>query len=101
MIPKDDLLWLQSLLPRFGIPKLKVKTSESKAKWPDIWVTTGKLPVITVTSEWARQDVDERRARLLHEILHLIGLQHGRIGRWEYSTYPDKDSYSREVYRRL
>jgi ssRNA-specific RNase YbeY (16S rRNA maturation enzyme) len=72
--------------------------SDSKKVWPDIWISGD---TVTVTQEWARQNADERRKRLVHECLHLVGLNHGKIDGLEYSTYPAKDKYSMKVYRRI
>jgi hypothetical protein len=82
----------------YNIPELGLKWDNSKAVYPDIWCTT-KPAVITVTSEWAKQNKNERRKRLVHEFLHLAGKEHNdKIG---YSTYPDKDTYSMKVYKKL
>ena len=94
-----DKHFLIKLTRTFGIKKLNIEWSDSKAKWPDIWVELGKVPVITVTREWARQDKDERRKRLVHEYLHIIGMEHDESK--GYSTYPERDSYSMRVYRAL
>lgn len=62
------------------------------------------MPVMTVTKEWARQVRDERRKRLVHEVLgHLIlNLEHGkRYGGRLFSTYPDEDAWSEATYRKL
>lgn len=85
-------------MPALGISRMSVQWSDSKLRWPDIW-TDGHT--ITVTKEWARQGVHERRKRLVHELLHLKGYTHGRIGGLNYSTRPQKDTYSMMVYRRL
>ena len=89
------------LMPRFKVKKLRIKWSVSTEKWPDIWVEKGRVPVITVTHEWSKQKVHERRKRLVHEALHITGLEHGKIGGLEYSTDPSKDSYSKKVYQEL
>jgi len=86
----------------FGISKLNIEWSDSKKRFPDIWVNmSGKIPMITVTAEWARQDAQERHKRIVHEFLHLLGYEHGRIGQYLYSTYPDKDTFSKAVYQKL
>lgn len=87
------------LMPRFGVLRIYLARSDSTAKWPDIWVEKNRIPVITVTKEWSRQNVHERRKRLVHEFLHLTGMEHNEeIG---YSTYPDRDSFSKRVYEGL
>lgn len=86
-------------MPALGVKAVEVAWSKSRAKWPDIWVEGDRVPPrITVTAEWARQGVHERRSRLTHEILHLRGLEHGQHEGLEFSTYPDEDEYSRAVY---
>lgn len=108
MIPEGDKKFVETkLLPWAGIKAVILKWSDSTARWPDIWVTFGRgLPTITMTAEWERQNVHERRKRLVHEFLHIKGLNHPRnggmgIGKFVYSTYPDKDTYSKYVYRGL
>ena len=87
-------------MPYFGIRAVAIDYMETGKKWPDIWIEINRRPpLITVTQEWARQDTDERRKRLVHEIIHCLGIQHGRKGNLDYSTYPEKDSYSKAVYR--
>ena len=98
----DDFEWLKkTAMPYFGVNHLRMEWSQSKKIYPDIWVKLGKVSVITVTREWARQNKDERRKRLVHEIGHIFGLQHGRIGKYLYSTFPKKDSYSLYVYKSM
>ncbi len=86
-------------MPYFGISALKLGVSSSRKKWPDIWVTLDKIPIVVVTREWAAQYVHERRKRLVHEFLHMRGLQHDdKIG---YSTIPAQDKYSMQIYNRI
>lgn len=82
----------------FGIKRLNIDWSDSTKKWPDIWVYPNERPPrIVVTPEWRRQNLAERQKRLVHEMLHIIGKNHNEsIG---YSTYPNKDTYSKMVYR--
>jgi ssRNA-specific RNase YbeY (16S rRNA maturation enzyme) len=98
ILNKGDEQFLRHAMRCLGISELHVNMSDSKAKWPDIWISGN---VITVTAEWARQNTTERRKRLVHECLHLLGLNHGKIDGLEYSTYPAKDKYSMKVYRKL
>ena len=97
-IVNQDKPFLKGAAGVLGVHTPTVKVSSSQDPWPDLW-TDGYS--ITVTQEWARQSVHERRKRLVHELLHLKGLNHGRIGRLNYSTYPHLDSYSRYVYQQL
>jgi hypothetical protein len=81
------------------IKSVYIDWSDSDKKWPDIWVKLCKIPVITVTAEWARQGADERRKRLVHELLHIKGYEHDeKIG---YSTYPEKDTFSMKIYNSI
>ena len=101
-LPAGDQVFLRHAMRQFRIPKLRVRDSESHRRWPDIWIQLGEVPVITVTREWARQPVHERRKRLTHELLHLRGYHHGPMAReLFYSTYPAEDTFSRAVYRSL
>ena len=85
------------LLPWSRVRAVRIAWSDSTKAWPDIWIELGEIPVITVTREWARQGVHERRKRLVHEFLHLRGMEHDEsIG---YSTRPERDSYSMKVYK--
>lgn len=97
---KGDVEFIRSkLLPWANVKSVIIAYSSSTKKWPDIWIQLGEVPVITVTKEWARQDVHERRKRLVHEFLHIKGMEHDeKIG---YSTVPARDSYSMKVYKSL
>lgn len=99
-IPKSDVQFIKRiLLPWANLNAIYLRLSNSKKKWPDIWCKRTDTPIIIVTQEWARQNVHERRKRLVHEFLHLKGLEHDDT--IKYSTYPEKDEYSKFVYRRL
>ena len=99
ILTKDDKEFMLKAMPVFGIEKVKIAYSPSQARWPDIWVSLNRVPVITVTDEWRRQRPAERRKRLVHELLHCIGKQHDeKIG---YSTIPVRDKFSKMVYRKL
>ena len=87
------------LMPYFMVKKVQFDYHPSRAKYPDIWLEMDRVPRIVVTREWRRQDTHERRKRLVHEFLHIRGLEHNEtIG---FSTYPDRDSYSMRVYREI
>ena len=94
----DRKFIVERALPYFGVEKINIRWSSSFKKYPDIWLSyRNGLPVITVTREWKRQSPDERRKRIVHEFLHITGMQHDRaIG---YSTYPNQDTFSMRVYR--
>ncbi len=99
-IPKSDAAFIRNiLLPWSGIKSVRLFWSDSRKKWPDIWVQRGDIPIITVTKEWRSHDTHLRRSQLVHEFLHLKGLEHDDTIR--YSTYPEKDEYSKFIYRRL
>ena len=101
-ISVSDEKFLRGVMRKFSIQKLRVRFNSSAEKWPDIWIEELRgIPTITVTREWARQSTPERRARLLHEALHTTGLQHGRIGKLNYSTKPEEDTYSKMIYRKF
>lgn len=101
-LEKGDKRFLTAIaMPSFGIRKVRVKYSDSKKKWPDIWCNqNGGIPTITVTAEWSRQTPDERRKRLVHELIHLAWKM-GHSDKIGYSTLPDKDTYSMKVYQQL
>ena len=99
MVTASDIRWMMTrAMPALGIRQVRLATSQSKKIWPDCW-TDGKK--ITVTKEWARQSMHERRKRLTHELAHLRGLEHGQVGNLNYSTYPAQDSFSRALYRSI
>ena len=103
MIPESDKKFLkQKIMPALGIKRVYIDYKETDYKWPDCWVELNrKIPIITVTNEWTRQDTDNRRSRLIHEAFHIKGLQHGIINGKNYSTYPKKDEFSKSVYRKI
>jgi len=87
------------VLPYFGIKRVRISWDRSKKKWPDIWCYPDEIPPrIVVTKEWLKQTTDERRKRLVHEMGHVIGLEHGNLHGLRYSTYPGRDFWSRAVY---
>ena len=103
-IPLGDKKFLERLLPYFRLKKIETDESDSKQQWPDIWVSFQRYPpIIVVTKEWKKQSYHERRKRLVHEGLHLVGLEHPsgggvKIGNLYYSTFPKEDSFSKAVY---
>ena len=101
LLTSADAKWVEDqLLPYLGVNSLQIEQDdEYDRKYPDIWIQGS---VITVTKEWARQDVHERRKRLLHEGLHYAkGFGHGpRERAMGYYSQPDKDVYTRELYER-
>jgi hypothetical protein len=98
-----DKTFIEQLMRRFNIGKLFIAYSESKKKFPDIWITLGDIAKITVTKEWQRQSPRERRSRLVHEILgHLVmGLEHGKYGKYTFDTHPESDTFSKAMYEQL
>ena len=100
MISESDKRFLTDIaMPHFGVKRLRIKWSKSKASWPDIWIEMNGIPVITITQEWARQSTRERRKRLVHELIHTTGMGHSeKLG---YSTYPSRDTYSKKVYEKI
>lgn len=102
IISKGDLEFLQNAMARLRIRRqIRVYKSDSKAKFPDIWMYDKPIGEIWVTDEWAKQSTHERRKRLLHEIFHFAGLEHGRHGGLEYSTHPNRDTFSEYKYREM
>jgi len=95
-----DRKFVLKLMRTFNIRKVNIDRSDSTKTYPDIWCYPYEKPQrIVVTNEWARQVADERRKRLVHEFLHLIGYDHNEaIG---YSTYPEKDTFSKKVYNSI
>ena len=102
-IDKGDKEFLVTkALPAFGIPRVLLRTDPSKARWPDIWCTPyTSPPVITVTETWRKKPLHSRRSEIVHEICHIKGLEHGIYDGLVYSTFPQLDTYSKTVYRRL
>ena len=99
-ISKGDIEFIRNtLMPWAGVEKLKLAYDSSRRKYPDIQIELDNIPTITITDEWRRQNIHERRKRLVHEFLHIRGLEHNEA--WGFSTYPDRDSYSVRVYRKI
>lgn len=99
-ISQGDINWLkQKGMGFFSIPELDIVTSKSKKVHPDIWIRLDTVPKITVTQEWARQSVGERRKRLVHEMIHIKISGHGEVEGLDYNTLPKLDSYSKKVYK--
>ena len=100
---KEDIAFVRNrLMPWIGAKAVYIAWSRSKAKWPDIWVEQRNgIPMITVTQEWRSHDKHLRRSQLVHEGLHILGMEHGRIGKYDFNTHPELDSYSKYVYRSL
>ena len=98
--PGDKIFIENKVMPYFNIPAVAIQYSPSKAKWPDIWCDVSKR-IITVTDEWRRQNAAERRKRIVHEFLHLTGMQHHKVGRLDYNTKPALDTYSKAVYENI
>jgi hypothetical protein len=74
----------------------------SKKTFPDIWISLGKVPVITVTQEWQRQDIAERQKRLTHEIVgHLFMHLRDNIDRIGFYSRPEKDEFSKRLYNKI
>jgi len=102
-IKKSDLAFLKRrIMPYFGVKKLYMDYKETDYVFPDCWVDmNSRIPVITVTQEWARQSMDERRKRLVHEVGHIFGYNHGIINGLRYDTHPEKDDWSRYIYGKI
>ena len=98
----NDWEWLRQVaMPAFGVKKIRIAMSQLALTHPDCWIELSAPPKITVTKEWMRQDARERRKRLTHELLHGAGLKHGVYNGFEFSTYPEEDTYSVAAYKWL
>lgn len=103
LVNEQDKQFVNSLMRRFNIKGIKLAVSDSTKKWPDIWISDldSDIPTVTVTREWARQSMRERHKRLVHEIVchYVKRMDHDeKIG---FSTYPERDRYSKRVYGNL
>jgi hypothetical protein len=102
LLTSADAKWVEDqLLPYLGVESLQIEQdAEYDKAYPDIWIQGS---VITVTKEWARQGLHERRKRLLHEGLHYAkGFGHGAKERaMGYFSQPDKDVYTRDLYKKV
>jgi len=100
-ISKGDRDFVQRTIALYNIPRVQLETSESKAKHPDLWCYPSQKRIV-VTQEWARQGTEERRKRLVHEIVgHMVykwphSVYMERLG---FSTYPRKDRISQWMYQ--
>jgi len=98
LVTKEEMNWLQNtVMPYLGISQLKLAEDlNHTARYPDIWV---EGDTITVTREWARQGKRERKKRLLHESLHIYGLDHmPSIG---FYSKPNLDTFSKRVMEKM
>ncbi|MDP2953827.1 MAG: hypothetical protein Q8O76_10995 [Chloroflexota bacterium] len=97
LIRQADMDWLERVAcPIMGVERVYVQEEPTyQGKYPDIWSVPGKK-LIVVTPEWARQRVHERRSRLGHELVHLLGYPH-RPSKGFYSR-PDKDRFGKQLY---
>ena len=96
--------WVRDrMMPALGLGKVTItEANEHTGTYPDLWSAPATM-TITITPEWARQPLHERRKRLLHEGIHLAwGWGHGaRERKLGYYSRPDRDAFTRELYRRL
>ena len=91
-------------MPWAGVEKLKLAYDSSRRKYPDIQIELGNIPTITITDEWRKQNIHERRKRLVHEVIgHLsFGWEHNNLmDKIGFSTYPNKDTMSKRIYNDL
>lgn len=97
LLTQNDRHFLKRGLKYFNVKMVRIEFSNSKATYPDIWVSmNGSMPKVTVTREWMKQMPSERNKRMTHELLHCVGLEHNsKIG---YDTVPSKDTFSKRVY---
>ena len=97
ILAPEDRKFLRHALKYFNVHLIKLDYSPSKKSYPDIWISkNGKMPKITVTREWMKQNLAERHKRLVHELCHETGLEHSEeIG---FNTIPAKDTFSKKVY---
>jgi hypothetical protein len=96
-----DSSFIHFLMRRYKVTKLAIAFSESTKVWPDLWIELGETPRISLTREWASHDKDLRRSQILHEFCHIGGLEHGKKGKLDFNTHPNRDSYSKNLYRQL
>ena len=103
IIPRGDAEFIKYvLLPWSRCKAVYIAVSRSKKKWPDIWVEMRNgVPMITVTEEWRSHDTHLRRSQLVHEFIHIKGLEHGKYGKFLYSTHPAQDTYSKAIYEKM
>ena len=98
-IQKSDIRFTKKLMRYFGVEKLRIRHDSSPKKYPDIWLSFNHVPTISVTDEWLRHDTHTRRSQIVHEFLHIAGMEHDEaIG---YNSRPQKDRFSKRVYYNL
>jgi hypothetical protein len=96
----DDRRWVTDvLMPMFHIPALRFAWSTSTKRWPDLWIELSGIPRVTITREWCRQPLHERRKRLVHELVGHLAFGWGHMEKKGFSTYPAKDTISMAIYR--
>lgn len=100
VLTAGDKRFIVKAMRHFNIKAVNIDWSDSKKKWPDIWVYLNETPPrIVVTQEWSKQDKHERRKRLVHEMRHINGERHDELK--GYSTYPDRDWSSVLIYNKI
>lgn len=93
-----DAEFTRLALKYFGLKRVRLIVTDGKEDYPDIWCSPEKGK-IWANQEWAKQKPTERRKRIVHELLHFVGMKHDYfIG---YNTYPGLDIYSRKVYNNI
>ena len=97
LLTQDDRRFIRFAMDYFSLKIVKLKWSPDKKPYPDIWCTDGALPMIFVTREWKQQSPTERKKRIVHEFIHIFGVE-GHNDSIGYSTFPDKDTLSQRVY---
>ena len=82
LITNDDILYLKKAVKYFNITdNISLVWSNSKEKYPDIWVILGNPYQIFITNECATQKIKEKRKRLTHELYHILGNKHWAISK--------------------
>ena len=98
LLTPTDRKFLRHAMRYFSVPTLKLEWDESKKTYPDIWISSnGSMPKISVTKEWLRQAPHEKRKRLVHELIHVSGLEHDP--KIKFETHPKDDKFSWVVYK--
>ena len=101
LLNKHDHEWLRIVaLPFMGMEWVEIEEDVLyKGAYPDIWSYPARGRIV-ITEEWSKADTDSRRTRLLHELIHIAwGWDHdSKMG---YYSRPERDTYSRKIYRRI
>ena len=101
-LSKGDVEFTSLAIKKLGVGAVRVKVTTDSNSYPDIYVLPEEVPPLIVANQvWAKKNDFQRRSEIVHELLHLRGLKHGRVNGMVFSTFPEKDVYSKFIYQKI